>query len=160
MADSEEWDEQELPQLQAQPADGHAIFRDLPPEMLQKKSYTAWESDLKAHVYRNQKLPVWKSPQLKLASNPGETEAAFRVRLGQRAREERDLRIENCVPSISRNLPPLKTSFYELSRRSNAKSHRSPRKHSQPPFPLAAVFWVPSLVAKQSPRRISVVRAL
>jgi hypothetical protein len=49
-----------------------------------------WKRALTDHLTRTQQLELWKSPALGLVSQPGETEAAFRLRIAQRAREERD----------------------------------------------------------------------
>jgi len=75
--------------LEQSPEDG-AQFAELPGNASKAKSYDSWQKDLATWIYRNQKLELLESPSLEVASNPGESERDFRVRLQQRAREQRD----------------------------------------------------------------------
>lgn len=70
--------------------DESAQFAELPSGASKAKSYDSWQKDFATWLYRNQKLDLQKSPSLEIASNPGEPERDFRVRLQQRARELRD----------------------------------------------------------------------
>jgi hypothetical protein len=67
-----------------------ARFAELPTSASKPKSYDAWQKELATWLYRNQKLELMESPSLEVASNPGESERDFRVRLQQFAREQRD----------------------------------------------------------------------
>jgi len=67
-----------------------ASFTSLPSEATKPKSYDVWKRALTDHLTRTEQLKLWKSPALGLVSQPGENEAAFRLRIAQRAREERD----------------------------------------------------------------------
>lgn len=91
--DADEWDEDKLPQLESEP-EGDAVFRDLPSDLTQKKSYSKWESALKDYLYRDRRLPVWTCPALDASSHSHEEESDFRIRLRHVAREERDLQVE------------------------------------------------------------------
>ena len=93
-AESDEWDEADLPQLLTEPEFADADYRDLPAEVTQKKSYTRWTAALKNHLYRDRKLSVFTCEELKQTSQPGESESDFRIRLRMNAREERDRLIE------------------------------------------------------------------
>ena len=72
----------------------NANFAVTPAAASKAKSYDAWKKDLASWVYRNQRLELLESPSLEIASNPGETERDFRVRLQQFARERRDGAVE------------------------------------------------------------------
>jgi hypothetical protein len=72
----------------------NASFIGTPAVAGKAKSYDAWKKDLANWVYRNQRLELLESPSLDIASNPGENERDFRVRLQQFARERRDEAIE------------------------------------------------------------------
>lgn len=91
--EADEWDEADLPRLESAP-EGDAVFRDLPSDMNQKKSYSSWDSALKDYLYRERRLAVWGCPALDAASRSGESESDFRIRLRHVAREERDLQVE------------------------------------------------------------------
>ena len=75
--------------LEQSPEDS-AQFAELPSSANKPKSYDSWEKDLATWIYRTQKLDLLQSPSLEVASNPGESERDFRVRLQQQAREQRD----------------------------------------------------------------------
>jgi hypothetical protein len=70
--------------------DSSAQFAELPGGASKAKSYDSWQKDFATWIYRNQKLELLESPSLEIASNPGESERDFRVRLQQHAREKRD----------------------------------------------------------------------
>ena len=58
------------------------------------KAADAWSRDLATWIYRERSLTLFRSPSRGEASRPGESEADFRARLGQSAREERDAAAE------------------------------------------------------------------
>jgi len=71
-----------------------AVFADVPLKLLNKTNLKKWTSRLKAEFYETQRVSVWKCADLKLYSQPGETEGDFRVRLRQAVSEQRDLDVE------------------------------------------------------------------
>ena len=75
--------------FQRAPAE-NARFAELPAAAAKPKNYAAWTRAFAAWIYRTQKLDLWLSPSLGEFSRPGESERAFRIRLQQAAREERD----------------------------------------------------------------------
>jgi len=79
--------------LESQPQPG-AQFADVPSKAAKVKSYATWRKDFANWLYQNQRLELFESPSLDLASNPGESERDFRVRLQQLAREQRDQAVE------------------------------------------------------------------
>jgi hypothetical protein len=58
------------------------------------KAVQAWQKDLARWVRQNRPLTIFKSQRLGQTSQPGEEEGAFRARLTQALREQRDLEIE------------------------------------------------------------------
>jgi len=85
-ADAVDFDESAL--TPAAPAG--AAFTALPSEATRPKSYEVWKKALADRLVRTEELTLHQSPSLKLVSQPGEEEAPFRLRIAQRAREERD----------------------------------------------------------------------
>ena len=75
-------------------AESDAGFAALAAELTLAKSYARWQKGLVDALYRTQTLEVFKCTELKVYSRPGESESDFRVRLGQMARERRDLEVE------------------------------------------------------------------
>ncbi len=60
----------------------------------QARSYATWKRSLAAWLYRTRRYELFRCPALKQYSEPGESEAEFRIRLSERAHEERDLQVE------------------------------------------------------------------
>jgi hypothetical protein len=71
-----------------------AAFADLPAAANRSADYKKWCNDLLRWVRQNRPLILYQSNKFKLTSSPGETEGAFRARLTQAAREQRDLAVE------------------------------------------------------------------
>jgi hypothetical protein len=105
--------------LEAEPQSG-AQFTDVPAEAAKPKSYATWRKDLASWVYRNQRLELFESPSLDVASNPGESERDFRVRLQQLAREHRDEAVEN----LRRKYAPKFEQLEERKRRAEQAVER------------------------------------
>lgn len=84
--------------------EGNATFSELPAVAGRAASYKEWGKDLASWLYRTQALDLLKSSELKMSSNPGETEGEFRVRLQQAAREQRDQAIERLRESYAPKL--------------------------------------------------------
>jgi hypothetical protein len=72
----------------------NAQFAEVPAKASKVKTYATWRKDFAGWLYRNQRLELLESPRLDIASNPGESERDFRVRLQQLAREQRDQAVE------------------------------------------------------------------
>ena len=66
----------------------------MPSSAGQAKNYNDWEKDFVTWLYGTKRLDVFRSPGLKVISQPGEDERNFRIRLQQIAREERDEIVE------------------------------------------------------------------
>lgn len=65
-------------------------FKTIPAGLLQEKNYRAFEKSFSAYLNEHQYLTVFRSPDLKLSSNVGETEGDFRARIALGLREKRD----------------------------------------------------------------------
>jgi len=71
-----------------------AAFAELPAAAGKPKAYEAWRKDLARWVRGSCPLVILRSERFKLASRPDEPRAEFVARLGQAAREQRDLEVE------------------------------------------------------------------
>jgi len=94
-----------------------ASFGKLPGELAQPRQYKELERDLKDHLYRQQKLQLFKSRELKQVSRPGESEADFRIRLAQKAREQRDEQIEKLRQKYAPKLATLEDRLRKAEQR-------------------------------------------
>ena len=71
-----------------------AAFAELPAAAGKPKAYDAWRKDLVRWVRQSCPLAILRSERFKLASRPEESRAEFLARLGQVAREQRDVEVE------------------------------------------------------------------
>jgi hypothetical protein len=79
--------------LGREPAAG-ARFLTVPDEAERPARYAAWGRELRSHLQRSRPLRLLRNDAAGLVSRPGESEGEFRVRLRERAREERDGALE------------------------------------------------------------------
>ncbi|MEM8963864.1 MAG: DUF87 domain-containing protein [Acidobacteriota bacterium] len=75
--------------LDTEPAEA-VRFGALPDPAAVPRSYARWKKALSEHLYRRRRLPLAAVPELDLAATPGESKAAFRVRVDDAMRELRD----------------------------------------------------------------------
>ncbi len=93
------WDESqpidlEESQLEREPADA-AEFAPLASAASMAENYKAWTREFGDFLFRTAKIDIYRSPEFKLSSNPGESESDFRIRVSQLAREKRDRTMES-----------------------------------------------------------------
>jgi len=105
--------------LESEPED-ETRFAEVPAQATKEKSYATWRKDFAGWIYRNQRLELLESPSLDIASNPGETEGEFRVRLQQIAREKRD----EAVEKLRRKYAPKFEQLEERKRRAEQTVER------------------------------------
>jgi hypothetical protein len=79
--------------LESTPREG-AVFHELPAPARDAKAYGRWSRDYADWLYQTQTVQLFRSPSQKLVSHSGESEADFRARLAQGAREGRDSKAE------------------------------------------------------------------
>ena len=80
---------QQIPDLE-RPAPAAARYGSLPASAIGAKQRRRWPGQLKAWLYRERPLQLYRIPALKLTSEPGESVAEFRVRIREEARTSRD----------------------------------------------------------------------
>ena len=60
------------------------------------------EKELKTYLYQNRSLKILKCSELKMLSEPGESEGEFRGRIRHLAHEKRDLKVEKLKKAIQK----------------------------------------------------------
>lgn len=73
----------------------------------QPKNYPRWEKEFSQALAATQRLTVFRCPDLKTASQPGETEAEFKARIALAVREKRDAEVEALRKKIAPKLAAL-----------------------------------------------------
>ena len=117
------------------PAPDPALYGEFPARAFGAQQRRRWPAQLKAWLYRERPLRLYRIPALKLTSRPGESEAEFRVRAREEARKSRDEAVEKVrdgyrrkVEAIDRRLATARerldreTSQYESQRLQSAVS--------------------------------------
>ncbi|MCH5373041.1 MAG: ATP-binding protein, partial [Planctomycetes bacterium] len=123
------------PSLDSEP-DRSAGFAELPAELSQAKNYSGWSKKLKDHLYRDHLLTIWHCPDLKAYSGSEESEADFRVRLLQLAREKRDADIEK----LRSDYAPKVKSLEERIRRAEERVEQEKSQYRQQRWQTAVSF--------------------
>jgi hypothetical protein len=107
------------PSFDPEPA-SQAQFLALPAQAARAASYVRWGKQLASRLYRDGTLTLSTVPELKLASRPGESEAEFRIRAGQLAREQRDQDVEKLrakyAPKLQRLNERIRTAEGRVDR--------------------------------------------
>lgn len=87
------WEQAELvdrlPEV-AEEGGADAAYAQLPAELTREKNYRRWKNELEDTLYRRCRLAAYHCEVLDLRSRAEETEADFRIRMTQHAREVRD----------------------------------------------------------------------
>lgn len=84
-----------------------ATFTELPAVASNPKNYAVWQKALATWLFQNSSIDLLQSAALKQVSQVGESEADFRVRLTQAAREQRDQQTEKLRQQYAPKLSTL-----------------------------------------------------
>ena len=127
----------ELPvsDLEKEPSEA-GQFTELPAAAAKPKNYAKWQKDFANWLYRGQRLDLLRSPRLEQASNPGESERDFRVRLQQAAREQRDAAVEK----LRKKYAPKIAALEERRRRAEQAVERESEQASGQKMQTAISF--------------------
>jgi hypothetical protein len=113
-----------------------ARYADLPGIALKAESYAYWKKDLANWLSQNQKIELWRSPGLKEFSRVNESERDFRVRLQQKAREQRDAETDK----LRQKYAPKFAALQEQMRRAQAAVEREKDQARQQQMQAAMSF--------------------
>jgi hypothetical protein len=136
--------------LESEPEAG-AQFVEVPAKATKPKSYATWSKDFASWIYRNQRLELLESPSLDIASNPGESERDFRVRLQQMAREKRD----EAVEKLRRKYAPKFAQLEERKRRAEQAVEREQEQAKGQKLQTAISFGATLLSSFMGRKRVS-----
>lgn len=104
---------------------GAAQFMPLPSVAAEAKRYKQWTRELSDHIYRTQRFPLWHSPALGEYSQAGEAERDFRIRLMDRAREQRDAAVADMRKSYEAKLRRLGERQQQAERQLNREKEQA-----------------------------------
>ena len=136
--------------LESEPG-SESQFVAVPAKAAKEKSYATWRKDFASWLYRNHRLELMASPSLDLASNPGESEGDFRVRLQLAAREKRD----EAVEKLRRKYAPKFEQLEERKRRAEQAVEREREQAKGQKFQTAISFGATLLSSFMGRKRVS-----
>jgi hypothetical protein len=136
--------------LEAEPQP-NAQFAEPPAKATKVKSYATWRKDFGSWIYRTQRLELMESPALNIASNPGESERDFRIRLHQIAREQRDQAVEKLRQKYAARFAQLE----ERKRRAEQAVARETEQASNQKLQTGISFGATLLSAIMGRKRVS-----
>lgn len=111
--------------LESNSANGE--FHECPPAVSQAKNFAKWSKEFVNWVYSQRRLELMYSDYFGLYSEPGESEADFKIRLQQAGREERDQSIEK----LRRKYEPKLKTLQERLRKAEARVEREAEQAQQ-----------------------------
>lgn len=91
--------------LETEPREGRG-FGTIDTEVT-AKTVKSWESDLVLWLYKENPLEMYTCPTMDTVSEPDEDERAFRVRVAQTAREQRDTALEKVREEFAKEIDSL-----------------------------------------------------
>jgi hypothetical protein len=127
-----------------------ALFAGVPAALGDPKSYAGWTADFREWLYRSQGLRVFRSPSLEAASQPGESEKEFRLRMQQSGRERRDQLLERIRQRYAARL----SSLQERIRRAEQAVDREKEQAKQQKMQTAISVGVTILDAFLGGRKV------
>ena len=104
-----------------------ASFEDVPAAGLQAKSYAAWNKEFGKWLSQFEKLELLRQRDLKLTSNPGESERDFQIRVQDAQRVARDA----AVDALNKKYATKRQQIEEQKRRAAASVDRESAQASQ-----------------------------
>ena len=104
-----------------------ASFEDVPAAGLQAKSYAAWNKEFGKWLSQSEKLELFRQRDLKLTSNPGESERDFQIRVQDAQRAARDA----AVDALNKKYASKRQQIEEQKRRAAASVDRESAQASQ-----------------------------
>ncbi len=109
-----------------------AVFwGELPPEGMRAKSYDGWKRDLAHWLVDHQTLRLFECESNGMLSEPDEEEHAFRLRLRQSLREERDLRMAQLRERYGKREEALKKRLQSAEERERSREAQAGESRMQ-----------------------------
>ncbi|MDZ7370635.1 MAG: DUF87 domain-containing protein [candidate division KSB1 bacterium] len=92
-------------------------YEDVPQAAKTAKNYTAWQNFFIAYLGTEEKLVLYTCEELKITSEPGESEREFRIRLALKSRELRDAQVEAIRREYEKKIEALQNKVIRAEER-------------------------------------------
>ncbi len=133
-------------------------FAPLPARAAQRSSYRSWSSALKGHLYRERPLHMWRCRAPKLASEVGESQADFRIRVREAVREIRDEALDKLRKRYAAKLVRLDAAIGRAEERVERETSQYSQQKMQTAISVGATV-LDALIGRKKVSRGSVGRA-
>lgn len=110
-------------------AQREGTYQALPTQAQKATQYVLWKKAFLEQVYRKASLNIWHAPHLKIYSKEGETEAQFRIRLQQMARERLDEEVQKIQEKHQSKLLTLEEKIRKAAQ--TVEREKGQAKHQQ-----------------------------
>ncbi len=128
-----------------------AEYADCPQCAAVAKNYTAWKRDFKRWIRQTETISLYRSKRFKLASEGGETEGDFRVRLQTVANEKRD----QAIAKLRKRYATKATTLENRLLRAQQAIERESQQASKKKLDTAVSFGTAILGAVLGRKRLS-----
>jgi hypothetical protein len=108
-------------------------FASLPQVAAKPKSYATWTKEFSSWASRSQSVELVRSPKTGAISHPGESDAAFRVRVSHTAREARD----EAIAKLRAKQAPKLAAMDEKIRKAEASIQKEEQQATESKFTTA-----------------------
>jgi hypothetical protein len=125
------------PDLDDEPEAG-AAFAELPARAARADGYARFRSLLATHLHRERPLVLWRCAKPKAVSQPGETQGAFRGRLRELLREQRDLEVEKLRARFTPKLQALAARSLRAQQREEVEREQYQERKLQSAISIGA----------------------
>jgi len=126
---------------QQEHADSEGGFATLPAELIRTKTFAELQSALKDHVYKTQKLTLWKCSEFKATSKPGETEGDFRARIAHGVKEQRDQDVEKLRSKYAPKLATIQEQMRKAMQKVEKEKLQSANQTRQALFSIGTTIF-------------------
>lgn len=133
-------------------------FGELPGAAARPASYRSWKSALKGYLYKNLPMDLHRSAAPKLVSEAAETEADFRIRLREAAREARDEQIDKLRDRYATRLARLDAKIRKAEDRVEREESQYSQQKMQTAISVGATV-LDALLGRKKLSRTSMGRA-
>ena len=141
-------------------SEAQAEFASLASAASKPENYKMWSRDFADFLYRTARIDRYRSPEFKVASEQGESEYYFRIRVSQLIREKRDRTMEAMRNKYGRRSRSWRTGYAGRSSVSRKKKPMSARQAFKRLSLLEQPCWALSWAAKHFPPALSAERPL
>lgn len=118
-------------EISKDPARENSRFVQPPPVVNRAEKYDDWKKDFILWLSQNNKLTLYKDPLTQSLSHPGESEKDFRLRIGQKVRENRDELADKLRKKYAPRLAAIEEKISRAKQKMNLENDQAKQQNVQ-----------------------------